>query len=336
MELPLVLHRAVVSALDGVALSDLAVAAAELSQRYRGECRGSGLHVANDRMVLAYLATRLPATYAAVRASFAAIAERRPDFAPATLLDIGAGPGTALWAAKDCWPDLNDARLMEASPAFASHGEKLTAALAPIRIAWQVADGVKAPLDGAPRDLGTATYLLSELADGAAAALVDTMWRSTADMLVLVEPGTPAGWQRILAARTHLIAAGAHIVAPCPHAQTCPLSAPDWCHFSRRVARSRIHRYVKSADVPWEDEKFIYLAASRKPAASSTARIIAHPRKGSGKVTLKLCRPDGTAGEEFFSRRDGEVYKDAARKDWGDLITDRRAPRQGRSSRRSA
>ena len=83
-------------------------------------------------------------------------------------------------------------------------------------------------------------------------------------MLIAVEPGNPAGWSRILQVRERLIALGAHIAAPCPHAFACPVVAPDWCH-SRRVARSRMHRRIKFADVPWEDEKFIYLAASREP-----------------------------------------------------------------------
>ena len=98
MELPPQLRRAVDRALRGKPLDELSATAAALSQRYREE-RGDGkAHVASDRDVLAYLAVRLPATYAAVRASFAAIAEARPDFAPKTALDIGAGPGTAVWA----------------------------------------------------------------------------------------------------------------------------------------------------------------------------------------------------------------------------------------------
>jgi ribosomal protein RSM22 (predicted rRNA methylase) len=72
--------------------------------------------------------------------------------------------------------------------------------------------------------------------------------------------------------------------------------------------------------VPWEDEKFIYLAASRLPGARSAARIIAPPHGGSGRVTLKLCRPDGTAGERLISRRDGAAFKAACRADWGDTL----------------
>jgi ribosomal protein RSM22 (predicted rRNA methylase) len=324
MELPLALRRAVDDALDGTALSEIAATAAELSQRYREERRDGRLHVATEQAALAYLAARLPATYAAVRASFAALTDRRPDFAPATLLDVGAGPGTALWAAADCWPGLSDARLIEASPAFAAIGERLAAGALRQRVEWHKANIAQmdvAYLDGSPRDLVTATYLLSELGEDARAGLIDRLWRCTADTLVIVEPGTPAGWQRMLAARTRLIAAGANLLAPCPHAQACPLTPPDWCHFAQRVARSRIHRIVKGADMPWEDEKFIYIVASRKAAPQiSGARIIAHPRKGSGRVTLKLCRPDGTAAEQFFSRRNGALFKAAARRDWGDLL----------------
>jgi ribosomal protein RSM22 (predicted rRNA methylase) len=137
---------------------------------------------------------------------------------------------------------------------------------------------------------------------------------------VIVEPGTPAGWQRVLAARSQLIEAGAHVIAPCPHAHACPLQPPDWCHFAQRVARSRVHRHTKRTDVPWEDEKFSYLAVSRQPATAAAARVIGRPRKGSGRVTLKLCRPDGSAGEQLFSRRDGEAFRRAWRSDWGAAV----------------
>jgi ribosomal protein RSM22 (predicted rRNA methylase) len=96
------------------------------------------------------------------------------------------------------------------------------------------------------------------------------------------------------------------------------LIAPDWCHFSRRVARSRIHRLTKDAEVPWEDEKFIYLAATRDPSMSATARVIAPTRVGGGKVSLKLCNDDGSAEERLVTKRDGEFFRWARRADWGD------------------
>ncbi|HUC50839.1 MAG TPA: small ribosomal subunit Rsm22 family protein [Xanthobacteraceae bacterium] len=317
MELPQPLRRAVDRALDGVALGDLAATAAALSQRYREERRDGRPHVATQRDALAYLATRLPATYAAARASLGVVAGAHPDFAPKTVLDIGAGPGTALWAAADCWPGLTDALLIEASPVFRACGEDLAANTNLPRTTWRTADICRVIPDDAPRDLVILAYVLNELAPDDRPSVWARAWQATAGVLVIVEPGTPAGWQRILAARRQLIESGAHVIAPCPHVNACPLRPPDWCHFAERVARSRLHRRAKGAEVPWEDEKFSYVAVARQPASDPRARVIAPPRKASGRVTLKLCRPDGSAGERLFSRRDGAVYKRASRSVWG-------------------
>ena len=320
MELPPLLRRNVDHALSGVGLADLAAAATALSQRYRDEHRDHNLFVRSERDALAYLAVRLPATYAAVRASFATVARARPDFAPKTALDVGAGPGTATWAAADCWPDLADALLLEASPIFRACGEELAREAELPRVSWRQGDVAAENIDCTPRDLVSLGYVLNELAPVARESVLKRLWDVTADTLVIVEPGTPAGWERILAARRQLIEAGAHVLAPCPHASACPLQAPDWCHFAERVARSRLHRLAKGAEVPWEDEKFSYVALSRRPAAAAAARVIARPRKASGRVTLKLCRPDGSADDELFSRRDRAMFKGAWRSDWGSAI----------------
>ena len=320
MELPPPLREAVDRVLSGVALPELATTAAALSQRYRQECRDGKLHVESEQEALAYLAVRLPATYAAVRASFTAVAQARPDFAPKTALDIGAGPGTALWAAADCWPDLADALLVEASPVFRACADELAAQARLPRVTWRIAHVAREIIDCAPRDLVTLAYMLGELSPSARPSLLERLWRVTTDTLVIVEPGTPAGWQRILAARRELVERGAYVVAPCPHAHACPLAPPDWCHFVERVPRSRLHRQAKGGEVPWEDEKFSYVALARVRHAWAGARVIARPRKASGRVTLKLCRADGSAGDQLFSRRDGPPFKRAWRSDWGSSL----------------
>jgi ribosomal protein RSM22 (predicted rRNA methylase) len=320
MELPLRLRQAVDLALAGVSIADLAAATKALSHRYRNEVRDGRLHLSDEKLALAYIATRMPATYAAIHASFAALAERQPDFAPRSALDVGAGPGTALWAAMSLWPTLTGITLLEASPAIRAVGEKLSAASGLPGIVWRNSDVTRDAGGLAPSDLVTLAYVLDELSPDQRNTLVDRLWKLTASMLVIVEPGTPAGWQRILDARSRLIAAGAHILAPCPHALACPIKQPDWCHFAARVARSRIHRLAKEADVPWEDEKFIYLAAARAPAENPVARVLAPPESGSGRVRLKLCRPDGVAEERLVTRREGDAYKAARRTDWGDAF----------------
>lgn len=320
MELPAPLRQGVERILETVPLPVLKQAAKTLSDRYRAELRDGRLHMAEDMAVKAYLATRLPATYAAVRASLDQLNAARPDYAPKTLLDVGAGPGTVLWATTDLWPDLEQAVLLEASAAVRKIGQSLALDVIAATTDWRAGDVTIDLGDLKPADLVTCAYVLDEIAPASLPKLIGRLWQLTGDTLLIVEPGTPAGWQRILAVRRQLIEAGAHVLAPCPHDAPCPVSPPDWCHFARRVARSRLHRLAKDADVPWEDEKFIYVAASRQAASSHPARVIAPPKSGSGKVLLKLCQPDGSASETLFTKRDGELFKAARRLDWGDTL----------------
>lgn len=321
MELPAQLRQAVDELLENTPLADLKAAAKTLSERYRAETRDGRLHMAADLSVKAYLATRLPATYAAVRASLDAIDEARPDWTPASLLDIGAGPGTVLWAVADAWPELQRATLLEASAAARRIGERLAGELS-LPVDWKSGDATIDLDELQPAELVTAAYVLDEIVPSSLPRLIEKLWQLSTDTLLLVEPGTPAGWQRILGARSQLIDVGAHVLAPCPHQQPCPLAAPDWCHFARRVARSRLHRLAKEAEVPWEDEKFIYLAATREKLTPIGPRVLAPPKAGSGKVDLKLCKSDGRASQRLFTKRDGDFFKRARRADWGDTLID--------------
>jgi ribosomal protein RSM22 (predicted rRNA methylase) len=331
MELPAHLRHAVDQALEGVALAELTQAAARLSERYRSETLDGSLHIASDLAAKAYLATRLPATYAAVRDAMTKLAKLRPDLEPKSLLDVGSGPGTVLWAAADCWPGLDRAVLLESSAAIRKWGEVLAASGPGRHVEYRSADITRGLALDAPSDLVCLAYVLSELPEDRRPGLIDDLWHLTKDTLLIVEPGTPKGWERILAARQQMIGAGAHIIAPCPHHEACPIAAPDWCHFSRRVARARLHRLAKAADVPWEDEKFIYLAACRRKGLAVQARILAAPAIGKGHIDLKLCCADGNLREHTLSRRDGTLFKAARRSDWGDTIEDSRGGRQPRS-----
>ena len=317
MELPPTLRLAVDQVLEGVSTAQLAAATQALSQRYRNEVRDGRLHLSDQLAAQAYIATRMPATYAAIYTSLAAAAGRLPDFSPTSLLDIGAGPGTALWATLSVWPQLQSATLIETSPAIRAVGQKLAAASALPNIDWRDADIRRSALNASSADIVTLAYVLDELDPADRTGLVASLWSLTRGLLVIVEPGTTAGWRRILDARDQLIGAGAHIVAPCPHAHACPITAPDWCHFSARVARSRIHRLAKGGDVPWEDEKFAYLIASRTPAAAAPARVLSPPLTAKGRVELKLCNPDGSSNHRLVTKREGDAFKRARRVDWG-------------------
>lgn len=319
MQLPPPLRAAIDQATNGLDREQLNRAAQRLSHRYRAAVQDGAPHIDDATSAIAYAVARLPATFAAMRTALAETAART-EVRPATMLDAGAGPGTALWAASDVWSSLAEAVMIEQSPSALALGHRLATGLGSVSTAWIRVDLTSGFDELGPRDLVTLCYVLNEIEPGKRQALVDRLWRLAREILLIVEPGTPAGWRRILAAREQLIAAGGHILAPCPHGLACPLEPPDWCHFARRVARSRQHREAKSAVVPWEDEKFIYLAAARRPAAPFAARVIAKPREGSGRVLLKLCCENGRCEHRLASRRDGEAYRRARRLDWGDAL----------------
>ena len=102
--------------LPGLSRSDAAARSALISKTYR-DGGGSGA-IRTEADALAYALARMPATYAAVAASLNALSEVRPDFAPETLLDVGAGPGTATWAAAEAFSSLESFTLLDANDAL--------------------------------------------------------------------------------------------------------------------------------------------------------------------------------------------------------------------------
>ena len=171
-------------------------------------------------------------------------------------------------------------------------------------------------------DLVVCSYALNELAEAQRTEFIRQAWARTAKLLVVVEPGTMAGFANILAARTLLLAAGANLAAPCPNALACPMaSGSDWCHFAARVERTAAHRRLKEATLGHEDEKFSYIAFSRVPleneSQTSPSRIVRHPRIFSGYAQLTLCR-EGEIATTTVTRSNKEDWRRLKRLGWGD------------------
>jgi ribosomal protein RSM22 (predicted rRNA methylase) len=317
-DLPSELKAALDARLQGLSRNDAAGRAAVISQTYRGG-GGSGT-IRSETDALAYALARMPATYAAVAASLNALGEIRPDFAPASLLDIGAGPGTASWAAAEAFPSLQRFALLDANDALRTLALELfrnSARLCDINYAAGEARSLLANAEAA--DVVVASYMIGEINCAERKALADQMWTKTRDTLLIVEPGTPAGYARIIALRARLIAAGAHVAAPCPHDGQCPLVAPDWCHFAQRLSRSRAHKQVKRAELPFEDEKFAYVALTRALPTHRPARVLSQPVMTKIEVTAKLCTPDGLVFTNV-PRRTKADYAHARRWRWGDAV----------------
>jgi ribosomal protein RSM22 (predicted rRNA methylase) len=166
-----------------------------------------------------------------------------------------------------------------------------------------------------------ASYMIGEISETERKALAASMWAKTRDTLLIIEPGTPAGYGRIIALRRQLIAAGAHVAAPCPHDAECPLLAPDWCHFTQRLPRSRAHKQLKSAELPYEDERFSYVALTRARVAQHPARVLAQPVVTKIAVTARLCTDRGILNS-VTPRRQKPAYQRFRKIAWGDAIFD--------------
>jgi ribosomal protein RSM22 (predicted rRNA methylase) len=317
-DLPAELKAALDAKLQGLSRNEAADRSAVISRTYR-DGGGSGT-IKSETDALAYALARMPATYAALVASLNALCEIRPDFAPAGLLDIGAGPGTASWAAAEAFPSLQNFALLDANSTLRTLALDLAQRSTRLRdVSYERGEARGLLTKAEAADLVVASYMIGEIGDAEQKALAELMWARTRDTLLVVEPGTPAGYARIIALRQQLIALGAHVAAPCPHDGKCPLSAPDWCHFTQRLSRSRAHMQIKGAELPFEDEKFAYVALTRSPVALRPARVLAQPDVTKVEVSAKLCTAAGLAFTKT-PRRAKADYARARRWRWGDAV----------------
>ena len=235
------------------------------------------------------------------------------------MIDLGAGPGVASWAAAVVWPGIERFTLVEAEPEMIALGRSLAAAAPGRGIAdarWIQGD---AAAEVEPADLAIASYVLGELGKRTAASLTRRIWSTAAGVAAVIEPGTPAGYARVLSARALMLAEGGFTVAPCPHDADCPLGAGDWCHFATRLPRGEAHRAVKQVSRGFEDEKFSYAVVSRTPTARAAARVIRPPRVKSGHVYLDTCEAHGLE-RRIVTRRDKDAYRAARKAGWGDAL----------------
>ncbi|MEW6756258.1 MAG: small ribosomal subunit Rsm22 family protein [Candidatus Latescibacterota bacterium] len=294
-------------------------AAAELSLAYRNRPGARTGLIASQAHRLAYLATRLPATFAALRAVFVETRRRLPNARIGSLLDLGAGPGTAGWAAAAVFGELERITLVERDEEWIRMGTALArgsgnAALA--GAAWAPLD-MQTPGAWEAHDLVVASYALGEVDPAAVEGVVQGAWSAAGTALAVVEPGTMAGFGLIRRLRRLLTGLGGSLVAPCPHQAECPLPEGDWCHFAERLGRSSLHRRLKGGELGHEDEKYSYVVASPQAAPGGGARIIRHPRHRGAHVGLVLCQEEGLR-ILTVPRSDRARWKQARQAAWGD------------------
>ncbi|MCP5505550.1 MAG: hypothetical protein H7A38_01530 [Chlamydiales bacterium] len=276
---------------------ELQKAASDLTKRYHlKKAQETELHR------LAYLVARMPATCAVLAKVFKEIK------LPETILDCGAGPGTSLWALLDA--PIKKVTLLERDVEFVKLGKKLIPNV-PFEASWLAKSFIHF---SEKADLILFSYSLNEIPQESLEKTIRHAIKQTDNMLVVIEPGTPEGFERVRFARSIALEAGLSLHAPCPHHNECPMKGSDWCHFSARLSRSSLHRFLKKGSLGHEDEKYSYLIASKTPHIPSGSRVLRHPLKKKGHTVAMLCTEEGVKQSVFKGKEKKEIH-------WGSLIS---------------
>ncbi|KAH9461530.1 hypothetical protein MJO28_009240 [Puccinia striiformis f. sp. tritici] len=198
--------------------------------------------------------------------------------------------------------------------------------------------------------LAIMSYTLSDLPNQAARReAIEGIWNSGAQTIVIVDRGTPAGFEVVADARQQLLMLGrkeyrrtkyerelstetdksdekdlnelgSWVLAPCPHDKPCPLHLSDnpkhFCHFSQRIDRPKFLKDTKHTTKPEEDAKYSYVIIRRgqrpsPPTATTTSDSATH-FSSSGEIML------GSEGEK--STENGGSSSTGAALEWPRII----------------
>ena len=317
MRIPELLENAIEEKLSHVKLTELKQSASNLSEKYMYQERTGNTLLNTEIEPLAYSIMRMPATYGAVYTALKHTLERI-NFNIQSVLDIGAGTGSATWAINELLDTKNiqcferESVMLELGKSFMSQNPNLK------DISWKYMDIVKDNLE-AKADLVVTSYMLNEIKPEKRKDVINKLIKNSNHIVLMIEPGTPEGFRNIKEVQKIAIETGLNIVAPCTFQGICPLSDEDWCHSIVRMERTKVHKLLKNAELPYEDEKFSYIAISKEKYDNSGTRILRHPLIEKGKITLKVCH-NGKIEDMLVTKKDKELFKLVKKKKCGDIL----------------
>jgi ribosomal protein RSM22 (predicted rRNA methylase) len=292
--------------------------AQELSFRYRqGLVKPSQAYICSEEECLAYLCTRFPATFGANHYVFSEVLKKGLGKDVFSILDLGSGSGAALWAASSLFDTLSSYTLVERDPRLIEIGKKLLKeAFFSFNPEWILADYTQ-NLSVIPHDLVVISYSLGEVESHLWEKVLFTALEKTKQFLVILEPGTPLGYKKLMKMRDYVVGQGLYVVAPCPHSEKCPMKEPRWCHFSQRLPRTTLHKSLKDATLGFEDEKFSYMIFSKQAYVKEGFRVIHTPVKRSGFIELEVCSTSQGIFTQKVSKKQKEFFNKVKKTNWG-------------------
>lgn len=304
---------------QGIKRDRLQKAGDALSHRYRTRQNQNETFIQTDEEALAYLCTRLPATFASSYEIFEKLSNE-VGINPRSLCDIGAGPCTAFLAAREIFSALEQCSFIEKDTRLLKLGKQIITDLGCTqKTNFQSGDFTKQK-DYPKAELVIFSYSLGEVGSSFFESILEKALAACERYLVVIEPGTPYGFERILKAREFFLEKNLNILAPCPHSRACPMPASKWCHFSTRLPRTALHKFIKGGELGYEDEKYSYIAVSKEKREGFKGRIVGRPEKKSGFMTFEVCDEKGELTFQKILKRDREDFSEIRKLEWGDVI----------------
>lgn len=318
MTLPQSLREACERLAENYKLSDLQNISRDITQKYNSNTGGARL-VTDDRQALVYSLVRMPATYCACYKALSLSLQLTGSDDFATMLDVGGGTGSACFAATSLL-DIKNIDFVEREKCMSDIAVKLFEESGMPADVNVIGKDILKFVPEKNYDIVTASYALNELDEKSRERILSLLWEHTDKLLVIVEPGTPQAFEMQKKMRAFLRDKGANLIAPCPQKAECSLPQDDWCHFSCRVERSKLHRLIKSADSPFEDEKFTFSAFYKGDVKENgLRRVLRRPIIQPSQITLTLCSDKGYE-VTTVRKKDKELFKKAKKADVGDLL----------------
>jgi len=158
----------------------------------------------------AYFFYRTPATQAALRKVLAHLEPNRHK----TALELGSGPGSSYPVLKDLF--FEKIVYIEKEQGFQREYPDVT---------WVIRDFLE-DFIYPKADLVLFSYSLGELLAQEQLDAIQKAIDAMEKTIVIVEPGTPHGYETLMRARDFFIEKGLHINAPCFHTAQCPKKGP--------------------------------------------------------------------------------------------------------------
>lgn len=249
----------------------------KLSKNYRDQ----DYQELNFSQAVVYAQARMPATYNVIQYVLEKFENKGESFSE--VLDVGAGVGALKIALRN---RKTSYKALEKSEAMRKIFKKLNGD----NVEIYAEDFQKFRCEKKYQAV-FASYFLNEMKDKNEA--LKKIFNLAEQYIFIVEPGTPNGFKNILESKKLAKQLGWYPLLPCASVN-CNLSGRDWCHFSIRVPRTKLHISLKNATLPYEDEKFCYVIFSKKETEFCNNNVITKkPIKRSGHIIFDICSKDG-------------------------------------------